>query len=240
MSVAPRWYRARVTDLRNDPILISGGSSGLGAALVDAALRRQARPLVVDRQPPRHEVPHVVTDLADPRTAEDEIRRFLAGQPPLRAVITAAGTDACGRFADVEGARWEQVVTVNLLGTATVIRAALDHLAAPADVVTIASTLGWRVLSDATAYCASKFGVVGFTRALARELDGNPRVTLVVPGGMRTSFFDGRPEQYKPGPDAVLSEPASVADVVMAAVEMPPGIEVKEVVVGPPGEPSWP
>ena len=49
------------------------------------------------------------------------------------------------------------------------------------------------------AYCASKFGVVGLTRALSAELAGRVAVTLLIPGGMRTSFFDGRTEQYRPG-----------------------------------------
>ncbi len=226
--------------IHDTSILISGGSSGLGAALVDAAIQRRARPLVLDRRPPRHEVPHVLADLADRRAATARLGDFLAGQPPLRAVITAAGTDACGRFDEIDGAEWETVVAVNLLGTAAVVRAALGHLAPTADVVTVASTLGLRALSDATAYCASKFGVVGFTRALARERNGTPRVTLVVPGGMQTAFFDGRPEQYRPPPDATLSDPAAVAEVIMRAIELPPGIEVKEIVVGPPGEPSWP
>jgi NAD(P)-dependent dehydrogenase (short-subunit alcohol dehydrogenase family) len=229
-----------VSPLHDSTILITGGSSGLGAALVDAALARRARPVVLDRRPPRHEVPYVVADLADPRAATGTLDEFLAGQPPLRAVITAAGTDACGRFDDVEQGDWETVVMVNLLGTAAVVRTALGHLEPTADVVTVASTLGLRALSDATAYCASKFGVVGFTRALARERNGSPRVTVVIPGGMQTAFFDGRPDQYRPGPDAVLCDPAAVADVVMHAIELPPGVELKEIVVGPPGEPSWP
>ncbi len=48
------------------------------------------------------------------------------------------------------------------------------------------------------AYCAAKFGVVGFTRALAAETAGRYGVTLLVPGGMDTSFFDGRTAQYRP------------------------------------------
>jgi NAD(P)-dependent dehydrogenase (short-subunit alcohol dehydrogenase family) len=229
-----------VSDLHDGTILVSGGSSGLGAALVQGAIERRARPIVIDRRPPPHEVPHVIADLSDPRAAARVLTEFLATQPPLRAVITAAGTDACGRFDEVEGGAWETVVTVNLLGTAAVVRAALGHLAVEADVVTVASTLGLRALSDATAYCASKFGVVGFTRALARERNGSPRVTLVIPGGMQTAFFDGRPEQYRPGPDAVLCEPGAVAEVVLRAIELPRGVEIKEIVVGPPGEPSWP
>ena len=74
---------------------------------------------------------------------------------------------------DGGGARrdWDRVVQVNLLGTAAVVRAALPALqASRGRIVTVASTLGLRALSDASAYCASKFGVVGLTRALATEL----------------------------------------------------------------------
>ena len=79
---------------------------------------------------------------------------------------------------------WERVVAVNLLGTAAVVRAALPYLERTnGKVVTVASTLGLRALPDATAYCASKFGVVGFTRALAAETAGRVGVTLLIPGG---------------------------------------------------------
>jgi short-subunit dehydrogenase len=107
-------------------------------------------------------------------------------------------------------------------------------------VVTVASTLGLRALPDATAYCASKFGVVGFTRALAAETAGRVGVTCLVPGGMATAFFDGRPEQYKPGPDAVLSPPAEVAEAVVFALTRPAGVEVCELLFCPSGETSWP
>jgi short-subunit dehydrogenase len=107
-------------------------------------------------------------------------------------------------------------------------------------VVTVASTLGLRVVSDATAYCAAKFGVIGFTRALAVELAGQVGVTLLIPGGMRTSFFDGRSEQYRPGADAKLNDPAHVAAAVLYALSQPAGCEVRELVLCPSEEPSYP
>jgi len=132
-------------------------------------------------------------------------------------------------------------VAVNLVGTAAVVRAALPWLERSSGrVVTVASTLGFPALSDATAYCASKFGVVGFTRALAAETAGRVGVTLLVPGGMSTSFFDGRPEQYRPGPDAQLNRPEDVARSVLFALRQPPGVEVRELLVAPALEPSWP
>ncbi|MEJ7706780.1 MAG: SDR family oxidoreductase [Nocardioidaceae bacterium] len=130
---------------------------------------------------------------------------------------------------------------VNLLGTAAVVRAAMPDLTARhGRVVTVASTLGLRALSDATAYCASKFGVVGFTRALTAETAGRVGVTLLVPGGMHTPFFDGRTEQYKPPPDAKLNSPQHVADAIIFALRQPPGCEVRELLVAPSIEGSWP
>ncbi len=106
--------------------------------------------------------------------------------------------------------------------------------------MTVASTLGLRAVGDATAYCASKFGVIGFTRALATEFKGRIGVTLLVPGGMHTSFFDGRDEQYKPGADARLNRPADVANAVLFALSQPPGCEIRELVVCQSNESSWP
>ena len=107
-------------------------------------------------------------------------------------------------------------------------------------VVTVASTLGLRAVGHATAYCASKFGVVGFTRALAAETAGRIGVTLLVPGGMRTAFFDGREERYRPADDAQLNDPADVADAVVFALTRPDGCEVRELLIAPAHEGSWP
>jgi short-subunit dehydrogenase len=82
--------------------------------------------------------------------------------------------------------------------------------------------------------------VVGFTRALAAETAGRIGVTLLIPGGMHTAFFDGRPEQYKPAADAKLNRPEDVAQAVLFALGQPPGCEARELVVAPSTESSWP
>jgi NAD(P)-dependent dehydrogenase (short-subunit alcohol dehydrogenase family) len=227
-------------------VLVTGAASGLGRAVARAVAAAGGRPLLLDRvpvvsDPQLGDAPSVVADLTDRRGSEAAIGRLLSEAGGLDAVVTAAGTDRCGPMADVPAAEWEQVISVNLLGTAAVIRAALPALTASRGrIVTVASTLGLRALSDASAYCASKFGVVGMTRALAAELAGSVGVTLLVPGGMDTAFFDGRPDQYKPGPDAQLNDPAEVADAVLYALTRPDGSEVRELVVCASTEPSWP
>jgi NADP-dependent 3-hydroxy acid dehydrogenase YdfG len=222
-------------------VLVSGGSSGLGAAVVAAVREAGGSPLVLDLKPPAGDVPYAAVDLADARAAEEATRSLVAQAGALDGVVTAAGIDVPGRIEDVPGADWDRILMVNLLGTAAVVRAAVPELRrSHGTVVTVASTLGVKAVSDATAYCAAKFGVVGFTRALAAELAGEVGVTLLIPGGMSTAFFDTREERYKPGPDAILNDPANVAQAVLFALTQPEGCAVREMVVCAEKESSYP
>lgn len=223
-------------------VIITGGASGLGAATVEAVLRQGGTPLVLDRNTPSADVPYQCVDLADTEAVETAVAALadrVGGV--IDGVFTAGGTDACGKLGDVPVKDWERVIHVNLLGTVAVVRAALPYLRSTGGrIVTCASTLGIKAVSDATAYCASKFGVVGFSRALATELAGEVGVTTLIPGGMHTAFFDGRDEQYKPPPDAKLNDPANVAETVVFALSQPPGCEIRELVVCASTESSWP
>ena len=222
-------------------VIVTGAASGLGAAVAEAVKREGGTPVALDLNAPADGIEHEQVDLSDPRAAEEAVRRIVERHGDVRGIVTAAGTDACGKLEDVDPATWDRVVMVNLIGTAAVARAALPALEAnQGRVVTVASTLGLRALSDATAYCASKFGVVGFTRALQVEMAGRVGVTMLVPGGMQTAFFDGRPDQYKPGPDAQLNPPSEVAEAVIFALTRPVGVEVRELICTPATEPSWP
>ena len=220
--------------------IITGGASGLGAAVANAVAERGGTPVVFDLNAPANGLAFERVDLSRTGEAEEAVRR-VGETRGLGALVTAAGVDACGKLEEVGRSEWERVVAVNLLGTAAVVRAALPYLERSGGrIVTVASTLGLRALSDATAYCASKFGVIGFSRALAAETAGRVGVTCLVPGGMQTAFFDGRDEQYKPPPDAKLAPPEEVAATVLFALTRPDGVEMRELVVCPSTESSWP
>jgi NAD(P)-dependent dehydrogenase (short-subunit alcohol dehydrogenase family) len=222
-------------------VIVTGGASGLGAAVADAVAAWGGAPVVLDRSRPSSSYAYVEVDLAESKAAEEAVVRAADSFGAPSAVVTCAGTDVPGPFAATPTETWERIVAVNLLGTAAVVRAALPFLLGRhGKIVTIASTLGHRVAGDATAYCASKFGVVGFTRALQMELQGEVGITMLTPGGMHTAFFDARDDKYKPAPDARLCRPSDVADAVMFALTRPAGCEVKELVVAPPTETSWP
>lgn len=223
-------------------VLVTGGASGLGAAVVEAVRLNGGSPIVLDRdisqvsQAKAYEV-----DVSDTAAVTAVVREAAEAAGGLDAVVTAAGIDRCGKLEDVAAEEWERVIGVNLLGTVSVVRAALPFLVeSHGRVITVASTLGLRALPDATAYCASKFGVVGFSRALAVETAGRIGVTTMIPGGMKTRFFDDRAEQYKPQDDSRLNDPARVAEAILFALSQPEGCEVREMLICHEEEGSWP
>lgn len=229
-------------EMQQGRVLVTGGASGLGAAVVDAVLQAGGTPIVLDRD--IHAVSAVKAievDVADRTAVSEAVNQAANTLGGLDAVVTAAGIDRCGKLENVPAEDWEQVIFVNLLGTVSVVRAALPYLkASRGRVVTVASTLGKRALPEASAYCASKFGVVGFSHALAAETSGEIGVTTLIPGGMKTRFFDDRPEKYRPEDDSKLNDPANVAQAVLFVLSQPPGCVVRELLICPAEEGSWP
>ncbi|WP_313815340.1 SDR family oxidoreductase [Citricoccus sp.] len=223
-------------------VLVTGGGSGLGAAVVEAVLSSGGQPIVLDRDiSSLGGVTAYEVDVSDTAALTETVERAAAEAGGLDAVVTAAGIDRCGRLEDISIEDWELVVRVNLFGTVSTVRAALPALkASRGRVITVASTLALKGASDATAYCASKFGVLGFTQALAAELKGQVGVTQLIPGGMKTRFFDDRTEQYKPQDDSQLNDPSHVAQAVLFALSQPAGCEVRELFIAHAEEPSWP
>lgn len=221
-------------------VIVSGGSSGLGASLCGQLGKLGASVVSIDRSP-SDAVDTVEADLSDSSAATQATRRAVERLGTVDAVVCCAGIDVPGALGEISPEAWERVVAVNLLGTAAVVRAALPELKARRGrLVTVSSTLGHRAVGDATAYCASKFGVVGLTRALTAELRGRVGVTLLTPGGMSTAFFEDRDDRYKPPADAVLADPDDIAQSVIWCLGRPQGVEVRELAVMASVEGSWP
>jgi len=113
----------------------------------------------------------------------------------LDVLVNNAGVGAYGDYLELPPEQLEEMVDVNLKGTLYAVRAALPHLleSDAADIVTVASVAGLRGLPKEAVYCASKFGQVGFMRALDHELhEQGVRCTGVCPGGVSTDFAMGR------------------------------------------------
>ena len=168
-----------------------------------------------------------------------EARQRLGG---LDVLVANAGIVRFVPALDTSLELWRQILDVNLTGVFLCLRAAGRVFREQGHGVLLAtsSQAGLHGYRGEAAYCASKFGVVGFSRALAAETKGRLGVTTVFPAGMDTRFFDGRDERYRPGPDAELIDAADAAEAIMFALTRPAGVELRELVICPEQEPSWP
>ena len=144
----------------------------------------------------------------------------------LDILVANAGVGAYGPFLDLSREYVDEMIDVNLKGSIWAVRAALPHLlkSDAADIVMLASEAGRRGLPDEAVYCASKFGQVGFGRALDHELrEHGIRCTNVCPGGVATDFAleegRGRTPDALPG----MMSADDVAEVVLFVLTRPRG-----------------
>jgi NAD(P)-dependent dehydrogenase (short-subunit alcohol dehydrogenase family) len=162
----------------------------------------------------------------------------------IDVAVNCAGIDHTYWLEELTVEQFDQIIGVNLRGPFLVAKAVwpvMKHQGG-GHIVNIASTAAVRAWSGASAYHASKFGVLGLGRALSIEgrQDGIS-VLNVIPGGMRTGFFERFKEQGIPLPDPMhLQDPADVARAIVYAVGLPPTSVIQELVITPPNEPSWP
>lgn len=186
---------------------VTGGASGIGAAVVDALRARGAAVAALDVHPPTSEAEDLLpvrTDVTDDDAVRHAIRTVVDRFGRLDILVNNAGVGAQGTVADGDDSQWWSVLDVNLLGMVRVSRAALPHLrrspaAAIVNTGSIAATAG---LPQRALYSASKGAVAALSRAMAADhLPEGIRVNCVNPGTADTPWID-RLLAAAPDPDA--------------------------------------
>ena len=125
-----RGQAAWATERELGTVYVTGGASGLGAAVVEAVSKAGGTPAVIDLVAPAPGVAHVEADLSDSRAAAAAVERSSPRSGRRRRSSPPPAPTPAAPLADVPVEAWERVVAVNLLGTAAVVRAALPHLRA--------------------------------------------------------------------------------------------------------------
>ena len=182
--------------------LVTGGASGIGAATARRLAAEGARVWVADIDLPgaqsvAGEVDGgaVEMDVADVAS----VRAAVAEAGDVDVLVNNAGTDRFAFFVNTDDALWDFVLGVNLRGTIAVTHAVLGGMQQRGSgaIVNVASEAG-RVGSQGSAvYSAAKAGVIGFTRAIARESSRfGVRVNAVAPGPIDTPLLNAAPEEY--------------------------------------------
>jgi NADP-dependent 3-hydroxy acid dehydrogenase YdfG len=180
-------------------------------------------------------------DVTDSAQVDAAVARTVDEHGQLDVLVNNAGVGAYGDYLDLPPEQLDEMVDVNLKGTLYAVRAALPHLlkSDAADIVTIASVAGLRGLPKEAVYCASKFGQVGFMRALDHELrEQGVRCTSICPGGVATDFAMGRGRtQDMPELEGMMSGD-DVAETVLFVLTRPRHIRMLTVSYRPMDEPA--
>ncbi|MGD9946137.1 MAG: SDR family oxidoreductase [Burkholderiaceae bacterium] len=231
-------------------VLITGGARGLGAALAEVLGGAGARIALVDRdmdgaqnvarrlsergiEASAHELD--VGDEAQVRECLGVLQRRYGA---LDVVINNAGVDVTAPISELSSEDWERIVRTNLTGPFLMAKQALTVMTRGGHIVNICSTAAKRSWPNASAYHASKWGLLGLSHALHAELRGaGIKVTAVVAGGMRTPFLLERFPDLDP---QLLQDPLDVARTVRFVLTQPAATVIPEVMVLPMRETSWP
>ncbi len=232
--------------------IVTGGGSGLGEATVASLAGEGVAVAVVDLDGERAEGVAarareaggksigLAADVSDPEQVDRTVDVVAETFGRIDFMINNAGTDCVLPIAELTVEQWDRVIDVNLRSAFLFAKAVLPIMQKQGGgyIVNVASTAAKRAWANAAAYHASKWGLIGFTRGLGVE--GRPygiKTAVLVPGGMRTHFFD----KLDPPPDPTnLQDPFHVARAILFILSQPAESVVQEVIVTPLTETSWP
>jgi NADP-dependent 3-hydroxy acid dehydrogenase YdfG len=227
-------------------VVITGASSGIGAATARQAVESGRRVVLAARR--EDELSALAQELGGDRhalavrcdvTEWDDVQALTAAAIDhfgrIDVVFANAGFGASRGFLNESVEHWRSMILTNVLGVAFTIRATLPHLLERGDghYVLTSSVAGRRSIPGSL-YSATKWAVTGIGQNLRAELhqdhrDAAIRVTLIEPGGVETPFFDN--------PGSGRLEPEDVARAVMYALDQPPHVDVSEILVLPIAQP---
>jgi NAD(P)-dependent dehydrogenase (short-subunit alcohol dehydrogenase family) len=181
-------------ELKDRIAVVTGGASGIGAAVTDRLKNEGARPVVWDVNP----AAEVVCDVSDPDSVDAAVRRTveIAGVPTLMAAC--AGIGHSGLLLDVPAEEWDRVMGTNLKGAWLSMRAVADAMRAAGvgGAMSVVTSVSARLVDRGMgAYCASKAGLEMLVKIAAYEWSAHGiRVNAVGPGVTRTPMLGRAPE----------------------------------------------
>lgn len=229
-------YDFGVNRLLGQFAVVTGGSSGIGAACAEALAGEGAGVLATGRRfepglsssPALGQVAHVRLDVTD----ESEVTRVFDSLPELDIVVCSAGVGTFGPIINTPTIAVRAMLDVHILGTLNCARAALRRMQPRrrGHIVVIGSHVAHRAFTDCAGYTAAKAGQLGLVRVLAEEARPYEiRVTTLLLGATDTPIWDDRPGFDR----SKMMKPDDVASFLISIVARP-GISVEEVIVMPP------
>jgi NAD(P)-dependent dehydrogenase (short-subunit alcohol dehydrogenase family) len=233
--------------------LVTGASSGLGRATALTLARAGADVGLMARsreelESVREEVTKIgrralalPVDLASVDETAEAVGRTVESLGRVDVLVNAAGTDVPGTVEELGIEGWDCTLAVNLSAPFLLSKAAFPHMreAGGGTIINISSVAGKKGWANASAYCASKFGLTGLTEALADEgKEHGIRAIVLYPGAMATHWGAFSPEERQEGepneaPPTRVLPPERVADLIVWLAASPPEFVLTEGIVVP-------
>ena len=211
--------------LKGHRAIVTGGASGIGAAIVETFSHEGARVASADLDEPTasqgNESFFVSVDVSDDGSIKALIDEAVGRLGGLDILVNNAGIGTPGKLLDTEYDDWNRMMAVNLTGTFAVSKRALPHLLAEGggSIINMASIAGLVGIRDRAAYCATKGGVIALTRSIALDyVDQGLMCNAICPGTVDTQWVERMVSQY---PDPEAAREAMVARQPMGRLGQP-------------------
>jgi NADP-dependent 3-hydroxy acid dehydrogenase YdfG len=233
--------------------VVTGGGSGVGAAVAKALLAGGAKVVISGRDGTKldatakalgGDVFAVPCDVADPNQCALLIEAATAQFKKVDILVNNAGANVKKRaIRELTVEAWDQLIRTNLDGAFYCIRAVLPQMLSRKDgvIVNVVSIAGKRgnPLGGA-GYCAAKFGMGGLGMVLSNEeKDSGVRVSNIYPGEIDTPILANRPKPVTDEQRAVILKPEDVASAVVFVAGLPPHVSVPELIIKPTVHMYW-
>jgi len=239
-------------DSPNPVVLVSGASSGIGAAICRLLVARQFRVVAAARNQDRLQqlaaelgdaLYPLVLDVTDSAAVSDVQQALPQEFGQVEVLINNAGHDVGGRrlFEAGSAEQWCDIIETNVQGTIRLTHALIDSMLARGSghVVNMGSIAGLKPYATGTAYVSSKYAIHGFSESLRLDYAGRGiRVTEIMPGLVRSGFAGqrlGDEQQAEAFYDSFEQclQPQDVAETVLYALQQPRHVEIAQLVVLP-------
>ncbi|MDX1282274.1 SDR family oxidoreductase [Shewanella colwelliana] len=230
-------------------IVITGASSGIGAAMAQAfSVKGHPLLLLARRVEPMEALGLdntlcISVDVTDATAMKDAIARAEKAFGPVGGLINNAGVMLLGAADVQDPAEWSQMLNINVMGVLNGIHAVLAEMKArkTGTIINISSIAGRKTFPNHAAYCATKFAVHALTENIREEVAmDDVRMVTIAPGAVETALLSHTTdEEIKAGYQewkafmGGVIEPTAVADAAVFAFEQPQNVCVREIVLAP-------
>lgn len=230
-----------MSDLNGQVAVITGGSSGIGLAIAAVLLAEGMTVAITAREPKRlgkaaealrakgGRVIAMPTDVSQASEVSAFVNHVKDEVGRIDLLVNNAGIFRLGKIADLSEADWDAVQDINLKGAFLCTKAVLPIMKKQHSgyVVNISSVAGKTGFGEASAYCASKFGLIGLTESLLEEgVKDGIRATAICPGYVATPMVAGVDV-----PQSEMIPPEDIAKVVQSLLHLSPLTVIREIVV---------